>query len=255
SSIATHLVEEEVGTEQDGFIDFNTEEFNTGDTGSENDGSSAFVSGDSSFNEGEFRSDSSASTWSTGSTYDPTDDNGNGYFLSSEEAAPITSSIEAELRRQLKLTDSAQLSVAVFRGEGDVTSGTWRYLTEEGISIWGNWRKTPEELRLFLSNVEEENRIYGQYPDGSFLYFSWLDSEPVGFYFTPLNGVAVENPVPTERYDEYFSAIEGSESRADESGVANAYFGNFGVFDGVQPIESLISDLYAIRLEWDGASL
>lgn len=250
SSIANHPVGNAVIAERDRFIELNAEEFDANDIGSV-----VLDSSDAGFENREIGGDSGSTNWSTGSTYDPTDDNGNGYFLSAEEAAPITSSIEAELRRQLKLSDTAQLNVAVFRGEGDINYGTWRYLTEEGISIWGNWRKTPEELLLFLSNVEEENRIYGQYPDGSFLYFSWLENEPVGFYFTPLNESAVVNPVPAERYDEYFSTIEGSESRVDESGVARAYFGNFGVFGGVQPIESLISDLYAIQLEWNGASL
>jgi hypothetical protein len=249
-SSANHQAIDADVAEVDGAIELNPNDFDASDI--EN---FLFGSEDSGLGDRSIAGDSGSTNWSTGSTYDPTDDNGNGYFLSAEEAAPITSSIEAELRRQLKLSDAAQLNVAVFRGEGDINYGTWRYLTEEGISIWGNWRKTPEELRLFLSNVEEENRIYGQYPDGSFLYFSWLENEPVGFYFTPLNESAVVNPVPAERYDEYFSKIEGSESRVDESGVARAYFGNFGVFDGVQPIESLISDLYAIQLEWNGASL
>lgn len=249
SSIANHQVGDDGLAEQGRFIELNGVDFDASDLGLFLDSS------DEAYEDGEIAGDLSSFTRSPGSTFDPTDDNGNGYFLSSQEAAPIASSIEAELRRQLKLSESAPLSVAVFRGEGDVTYGTWRYLNGEGISIWGNWRQTQEELRLFLSNVEEENRIYGQYPDGSFLYFSWLEDEPVGFYFTPLNAPAVVNPVPTERYDEYFSKIEGSESRVDDSGVASAYFGNFDVFDGVQPIESLISDLYAIQLEWNGATL
>lgn len=250
SSIANHQVGDDGLAEQGRFIELNGVDFDASDLGLV-----IFDSTDSGIDERESDGDVGAFTGSPGSTFDPTDDNGNGYFLSAQEAAPIASSIEAELRRQLKLSESAPLSVAVFRGEGDVTYGTWRYLNGEGISIWGNWRQTQEELRLFLSNVEEENRIYGQYPDGSFLYFSWLEDEPVGFYFTPLNAPAVVNPVPTERYDEYFSKIEGSESRVDDSGVASAYFGNFDVFDGVQPIESLISDLYAIQLEWNGATL
>ena len=185
-----------------------------------------------------------------GRTYDPTDDNGNGFFLSAEDAAPLSTSIEAELRKQLKLDDTASIQVAVFAGGDEIQSGTWRYLTAEGISIWGNWRKTPDELRLFLSNVEEENRIYGQYPDGSFLYFSWLDDEPVGFYFTPLNSSGVENPVPIERYTDYFNGIPGAEA-ADFSGSIDAFFGDFKAFDGVQPIEKLLRDLYAIQLKWN----
>ncbi len=150
----------------------------------------------------------------------------------------------------MKLGETASIQVAVFANGNEFRSGTWRYLTEEGISIWGNWRQSADELRLFLSNVEEENRIYGQYPDGSFLYFSWLEQEPVGFYFTPLNGDAVENPVPTERYTEYFEGVGGDVTGFD-SGQLTAIFGDLGAFDGAQPIESLISDLYAIQLQWN----
>ncbi len=143
-----------------------------------------------------------------GRTYDPTDDNGNGFFLSPEDARPVSLTIEAELRRQLRLDESALIKVAVYQDGGENQSGTWQYLTEEGISIWGNWRlptQSPEDLRLFLSNVEEENRIYGQYPDGSFLYFSWVDEGPVGFYFTPLTSFGVADPVPLQRYIDYFA--------------------------------------------------
>lgn len=186
---------------------------------------------------------------SLGRTYDPTDDNGNGFFLPSEDSEAHRALIDTELRQQLKLDDSAAIQVAVFAGGNEVSSGTWRYLTEEGISIWGNWRKTPDELRLFLSNVEEENRIYGQYPDGSFLYFSWLDKGPVGFYFTPIGKDGVENPVPIERYNEYFDAIPGAEATA--IGGFIAFAGDWSAFEGVQPIEGLLSDLFAIQRQWN----
>ncbi len=184
-------------------------------------------------------------------TYDPTNDNGNGFFLTGEDAQPIKDSIEAELRKQLELDESASIQVAVFVGGDEVLSGTWRYLTQEGISIWGNWRQTPDELRLFLSNVEEENRIYGQYPDGSFLYFSWLKDTPVGFYFTPIGINGTENPVPTERYTEYFSQIPGADSFDFGDPNLIAFAGDLEVFGGVQPIESLLSDLFAIQNKWN----
>lgn len=184
-------------------------------------------------------------------TYDPTNDNGNGFFLTGEDAQPIKDSIEAELRKQLKLDESASIQVAVFVGGDEVLSGTWRYLTQEGISIWGNWRQTPDELRLFLSNVEEENRIYGQYPDGSLLYFSWLEGTPVGFYFTPIGINGTENPVPTERYTEYFSQIPGADSFDFGDPNLIAFAGDLTIFDGVQPIESLLSDLFAIQNKWN----
>ncbi len=189
-----------------------------------------------------------------GHTYDPTDDNGNGAFLSAEDAQPLSSTIEAELRRQLKLDETALVKVAVYQNGGETQSGTWRYLTEEGISIWGNWRlpaQSPEDLRLFLSNVEEENRIYGQYPDGSFLYFSWLDEGPVGFYFTPINGSAVANPVPLEKYTDYFAGVPGAEAYGSDVYGLDAFAGDMGVFAGAQPIENLLSDLFAIQLAWN----
>ncbi len=40
-------------------------------------------------------------------TFDPTNDNGNGYFEIGENVAPLIGSIESELRKQLKLADSA----------------------------------------------------------------------------------------------------------------------------------------------------
>lgn len=184
-------------------------------------------------------------------TYDPTDDNGNGFFRSDDDAQPIKDSIEAELRKQLKLDDSALIQVAIFVGGDEVQSGTWKYLTDEGATIWGNWRQTPNELRLFLSNVEEENRIYGQYPGGSFLYFSWLENAPVGFYFTPIGIYGTENPVPTERYTEYYSQIPGADTFDFGDGSLIAFAGDLEVFDGVQPIESLLSDLFAIQNKWN----
>ncbi len=186
-----------------------------------------------------------------GRTYDPTEDNGNGFFLSPEASNAIRESIEAELRKQLKLDESANVQVAVYVGGDEVQSGTWKYLTGEGITIWGNWRKTTTELRLFLSNVEEENRIYGQYPDGSFLYFSWLEGTPVGFYFTPTGAYGVQDPVPTERYTVYFSKIPGSYAMDFGDASLIAFAGDLPVFAGVQPIEGLLSDLFAIQNQWN----
>lgn len=88
-----------------------------------------------------------------GQTYAPTDDIGNGFFRSDDEAQPIKDTIEAELRKQLKLDDSALIQVAIFVGVDEVQSGTWKYVTDEGTTIWGNWRQTPDELRLSLSNA------------------------------------------------------------------------------------------------------
>lgn len=185
-----------------------------------------------------------------GETYDPTNDNGNGYFETGENVAPLLDSIETELRRQLKLADSATVQVAVFIGGEETRSGTWRYLTEDGLSMWGNWRQSPDQLRLFLSNVEEENRIYGQYPDGSFVYFSWLEDQPVGFFFTPLREPAVSNPVPIEQYITYFNTIDGSGTIELEQSSIFAFDGDLGTFSGAYPIENLLRDLDAIQSKW-----
>lgn len=188
---------------------------------------------------------------SPGSTYDPTDDNGNGFFLTDESAEALGLQIEAALRNQLQLNESATIKVAVSENRTEYQSGTWQYLTEEGVSIWGNWRQTPDELRLFLSNVEEENRIYGQYPDGSFLYFSWLGQTEVGFYFTPLDGLVVDNPVPIQRYVDYFAELDGEAAPVAHLGSFAAFYGDLRPFDGVQPIEKLLSELYAIQVSWN----
>ncbi len=183
-------------------------------------------------------------------TFDPTNDNGNGYFETGETVVPLLNSIEAELRRQLQLADSASIQVAVYVGGEEIRSGTWRYLTVDGLSLWGNWRQSPDELRLFLSNVEEENRIYGQYPDGSFVYYSWLEDQPVGFFFTPLREPAVTNPVPIEKYVAYFNTVEGSGSISLDPSTIDAFDGDVGTFSGAFPIEDLLRDLYAIQTKW-----
>ena len=79
----------------------------------------------------------------------PTNNNGNGSFMDSQTAVPTLSCMEIELRKQLKVDDEAIVRVAVFSNPGEVTFGTWFYLTKEGIGISGNWSfetEKPETL-------------------------------------------------------------------------------------------------------------
>ncbi len=177
---------------------------------------------------------------------DPTNDNGNGSFIDTETAAPIINFIEIELRKQLKVGDDATIGVAVFNNAGEVTSGTWKYVTSEGILVSGNWSYVtgkPETLNLFRSNVEVEKRIYVQYPGSGFIYYSWLPNEPVGYYFSPI-GDALD-------FKAYFDSVPGSE--VNSIGGFTSYYGDLGLFDGIAAIEEQASALYAIDLAKRGS--
>ena len=170
---------------------------------------------------------------------DPTNDNGNGAFLDSQAAAPIVDFVEIELRKQLKVSDDATIRIAVFNNPGQVTSGTWFYLTKEGIGVSGNWSYTqgkPETLNLFRSNVDIEKRIYVQYPGSAFIYYSWLPDAPFGYYFSPIGDALDFKP--------YFDGLPGSEFNS--FGGFASYSGELEVFAGIGPIEQQASTLYAI---------
>ncbi len=170
---------------------------------------------------------------------DPTNDNGNGSFVDSQTAAPVIDFVEAELRKQLKVGQEANIAVAVFNNEGEITSGTWRYLTEEGIAVSGNWSYVtgqPETLNLFRSNVDIEKRIYVQYPGSGFIYYSWLPGESVGYYFSPIGNASA--------FKSYFDSVPGSEMSS--IGGFTSYSGDLDKFDGIAPIENQPSALFAI---------
>ena len=170
---------------------------------------------------------------------DPTNDNGNGSFVDSQTAAPVIDFVEAELRKQLKVGQEANIAVAVFNNEGEITSGTWRYLTEEGIAVSGNWSYVtgqPETLNLFRSNVDIEKRIYVQYPGSGFIYYSWLPGESVGYYFSPIGNASA--------FKSYFDSVPGSEMSS--IGGFTSYSGDLDKFDGIAPIENQASALFAI---------
>jgi len=170
----------------------------------------------------------------------PTNNHGNASFMDSQTAVPTLSYMEIELRKQLKVDDEAIIRVAVFSNPGEVTFGTWFYLTKEGIGFSGNWSfetEKPETLNLFRSNVEIEMKIYVQYPGGGFVYYSWLPDGPVSYYFSPVRD-AVE-------FDEYFAVVSGS-SLNTITGFTS-YSGDLEVFDGIALIEQQASDLFAIE--------
>ena len=171
---------------------------------------------------------------------DPTNDNGNGSFMDTQTAAPTLSFIEIELRKQLKVDNDAIIRVAVFSNPDEMTSGTWFYLTKEGIGISGNWSfetDKPETLKLFRSNVDIEMRIYVQYPGGGFVYYSWLPDGPVGYYFSPVRDLV--------EFDAYFAGVSGSS--VNSIAGFTSYSGDLEVFDGIAPIEQQASDLFAIE--------
>jgi hypothetical protein len=173
------------------------------------------------------------------SVIDPTNDNGNGYFLDAETAAPISKFVEIELRKQLKVGEDAKIRVAVSISSDEETFGTWIYWTEEGVGISGSWSYVtdePETLNLFQSNADIEKRIYVQYPGSGFIYYSWLPNGPVGYFFSPIGNAS--------EFESYFESVPGS--IMNSIGGFTTFSGDLDVFEGIAPIEDQVSALFAI---------
>lgn len=177
-----------------------------------------------------------AVSFGVGALVDFTDDNGNGFFL--QEGAGVEelrAGVLAALSTALGVSESKELRVAVASVEKP--SGTWSYLTGDGIIVNGVWKVTEDEaasLRLFLSNAEGENRFYAQYPNGPVTFYSWQPGEPVGFSYASLSAEATGRPTPLAALDRYFGGF--ADLQRDDFGSTVIYSGTVGAFAGIAPV-------------------
>lgn len=186
-------------------------------------------------------------------TIDFTDDNGSGSFIDDEPTSDFVSSKLSEL---FGVAKNSNLTVAVM----SITEpyGTWNYKTNDGISLNGVWSypaNKPEEFKPFMSNVEGENRIYAQYPNGSLTFYSWMSGGPVGFAFSTLSEQATGKTAPIARLHSYVSGFPNAYPEVLPqviSGWTSVMFhGDLGVFDGIGPIVDQQRAIFKIVTDWE----
>jgi hypothetical protein len=190
-------------------------------------------------------------------TIDFTDDNGNGSFIDDE---PTSDFVYSKLSELFRVAKDSKLTVAVIKTVEPYygTYGTWNYRTSDGISLNGVWSGAtdkPDEFKPFISNVEGENRIYAQYPNGSLTFYSWGSGEPVGFAFSTLSMYATGKTAPIARLHSYVSGFPNAYPEQLPQVVSDwdsiMFHGDLGVFDGIGPIVEQQRAIFKIVTDWE----
>jgi hypothetical protein len=189
-------------------------------------------------------------------TIDFTDDGGNGSFIDDDSAEPTNDFVSTKLSELLGVANDSKLKVAVMSTTEPY--GTWNYTTSDGISVNGVWSypaDKPEELKPFMSNVADENRIYAQYPNGFLTFYSWMPGEPVGFAFSTLSEQATGKIAPIARLHSYVSGFPNAYPEILPqviSGWTSIMFsGDLRVFDGIGPILDQQRAIFKIVTDWE----
>lgn len=190
-------------------------------------------------------------------TIDFTDDGGNGSFIDDDSAEDTIDTVSSKLSELFGVAKNSNLKVAVIKTK-DPYYGTWNYKTSDGISLNGVWSYSadkPEDFKPFISNVEGENRIYAQYPNGFLTFYSWLAGDPVNFAFSTLSEQATGKIAPIARLHSYVSGFPNAYPEILPqviSGWTSIMFsGDLRVFDGIGPIVDQQRAIFKIVTDWE----
>jgi hypothetical protein len=184
--------------------------------------------------------------------------------------------VSGEVRRVLQIPDNdSGLRVRVSASQfGTWVTGVWRYLSADNIQVYATWcypSSDPAQLKVFVNwqytgpysgipadyynpayyAVSEENRLYAQFPGGSFTFIGWVPPQTVGFYYSAPNQQATGFAPPYEPLRAALSSYPNFSSSPQYLDFSGSLVSTPG-FPGVQPIINLQRTIMQVSRTWYG---